>query len=222
MMRYYKRAIQDIFNHRFLNVITVITIGLSILIVSACYLFFINAAEVMNAWKKGLRIMVYLEPDVDEAVRADLARRIRGLYGVRDLKFVSKSEAFAYLKSQMKHQASLLEDLAENPLPDAFEIRMIASTQSMGKIEELAAHLESLDSVDTVEYGKKWLGRFSNIFNMFKFVGYALGGIFLWQPYLSWPTPCVWYSIPGGKKSKSCALWEPQTGSSRRRFIWKD
>jgi len=117
-------------------------------------------------------------PALEENVLSNLEQRINDMYGVQAVRFVSKIEAFESLKRQMKRQSSLLEDLKENPLPDAFEIRMIASTQSLDKIEELATRLESLDGVESVEYGEKWLGRFSGIFNLFKLVGYAMGGLF--------------------------------------------
>jgi len=178
MIRHYKRAVLDILNNRFLNTVTIITIALSILVVSAFYLFFVNAGEIMNAWKRGIRVIAYLEPALEENVLSNLEQRINDMYGVQAVRFVSKIEAFESLKRQMKRQSSLLEDLKENPLPDAFEIRMIASTQSLDKIEELATRLESLDGVESVEYGEKWLGRFSGIFNLFKLVGYAMGGLF--------------------------------------------
>jgi cell division transport system permease protein len=78
----------------------------------------------------------------------------------------------------MKRQYSLLENLKKNPLPDAFEIRMKTSSQNQDKIEALAKRLESIPQVDEVEYGQKWLDRFTNVFNLFKLAGYALGGLF--------------------------------------------
>jgi len=57
MILFIQRAIQDILNNRFLNMVTVVIIAFSILIVSSFTLFFINATDVMDVWKKGIRIM---------------------------------------------------------------------------------------------------------------------------------------------------------------------
>ena len=178
MILKYKRAIQDILDHRFLNIVTIITIAISILIVSAFALFFVNANEIINSWKKGIRIMAYLKPDAPEIKIPELKRKIQHIGGIQDVRFISKNEAFQQLKKQMRRQSSLFENLKENPLPDAFEIRLIASFQNQEKVEMLATRLESLPQIDEVEYGQRWLGRFTNFFNLFRLTGYAMGGLF--------------------------------------------
>ncbi len=176
---FFKRAVEDFRNNRLLNIITLLTISLSILIVSAFILFFINTNEIMNFWKKGLRVMAYLKPELSNSKLTDLTRRIQSISGVENVRFVSKKEAFTQLKAQMKRQASLFDNLVENPLPDAFEIQMNAATQTWDKVEFLAAKIEALDEVQEVEYGQRWLGRYTHIFNLFKLTGYAMCGIFI-------------------------------------------
>ena len=179
MMMYIKRAIKDILEHRFLNIVTIVTISISILIASAFTLFFINANAIVNSWKKGIRIMVYLKPHTPEIKVTEIKRNIQEMKGVKDVQFISNTEALKRLKNQMKRQSSLLDDLKENPLPDAFEIRLEESFQNQANIEKLAARLESLKLVDEVEYGQVWLGRFSNILNLFRLSGFAMGSLFL-------------------------------------------
>jgi cell division transport system permease protein len=174
----FKRAIEDIFKNRFQNLITVMTISLSILIVSAFILFFINTTEFMNIWKKGIRVMAYLKPEVDLSEIAELKQQIQALDGVQSVQFVSKEEALSRLNAQMKRQASILQNLSYNPLPDAFEIRMQTPEMNRGKIESTAIHLETIHQIDEVEYGQAWLGRFTNIINLFRLVGYTLCSIF--------------------------------------------
>lgn len=175
---FFKRAIEDFRNNRLLNIVTLLTVSLSILIVSAFILFFNNTNEIMNFWKKGLRVMAYLEPDIPDSELLDLRHRIQTMYGVESVIFISKEDAFNQLKAQMKRQASLFDNLAENPLPDAFEIRINTATQTWEKVEYLATQIESVGEVEEVEYGQKWLGRFTQIFNLFTLTGYAMCGIF--------------------------------------------
>jgi cell division transport system permease protein len=133
---------------------------------------------MLNLWKRGVKIMVYLYPDVPAETIPDIERKISGMYGVQDIRFVSKGEALEILREQMKKQSSLLENLRENPLPDAFEIRMIPSTRPWEKIESLAAQLDAIPQIEEVEYGQKWLARFSYIIKIFKLTGYSFGLLF--------------------------------------------
>jgi cell division transport system permease protein len=173
-----KRAVEDFRNNRLLNVITLLTISLSILIVCAFILFFINTNEIMNLWKKGLRVMAYLKPELPDSQLTELTRQIQSISGVEKVRFVSKKEALIQLKEQMKRQASLFDHLAENPLPDAFEIQMNAVNQTWDKVEFIAARIEAIEEVQEVEYGQRWLGRYTHIFNLFKLTGYTMCGIF--------------------------------------------
>ena len=141
---FFKRALDDIFKNRFLNLVTIITISLSILIASAFILFFVNTSDIINSWKKGLRIMAYLKPGIDNDGLKDLKLAIQALDDVDHIQFISKQEALSRLKAQMAHQTSLFENLTKNPLPDSIEIRMTAATESWQNIDSLAAQIEAL------------------------------------------------------------------------------
>ncbi len=178
MTRYLKQAIQDIIDNRFLSVVAIITIALSIFIVSAFGLFFLNAGDMMSAWERGIRVMVYLSPDITETERTDLQQRIHSMYGVADVRFISKDEGLELLKQQMQQQSSLLENLPENPLPDAFEIRMTGGAENSETIEVLSRQIEALPKVDDLEYGQQWIGRFVHVFSLLRLAGYAISCLF--------------------------------------------
>ena len=176
---FFRRAIEDFRNNRLLNVVTLLTISLSILIASAFILFFINTSEIMNLWKKGLRVMAYLEADVPSAELSKLKQHIEAMDGVESLRFISKEDALNQLKAQMQRQASLFENLDKNPLPDGFEIRINPADQRWEKVEFLANQIESLDAVEEVEYGQKWFGHLPQLFELFTLTGYAMCAIFV-------------------------------------------
>ena len=176
---FFKRALQDLLNNRFLNTVTVITIALSVLIVSTFALFFDNANHLLDTWKEGIRALVYLDPEADDASRLDLKYNIQQLAGVSDARFISREEALAQMKTHMGRQSSLLDGLASNPLPDAFEVRLKPESQTMAEIERLARAIETLPHIDKVEYGQQWVGKFTSLIEVFTFVGYAMGGLFI-------------------------------------------
>ena len=178
MSLYLKRAIDDIRQNRFLNLVTIVTIALSILIVSAFVLFFINTSDLMSAWKRGLRIMVYLKADTPASQIPALQKQLAGIYGIEQVNYIPKENALKLMKDQMKRQSALLDNLKENPLPDAFEIRMIAATQNWDRLEKIALQIEKLEPVEEVEYGRRWIGRFTHAINLFTLAGYALGALF--------------------------------------------
>ncbi len=178
MTFYTQHAIKDILGNRFLNAVTIITIALSVLIISTFGLFFLNAQDMFNTWKKGVRIMVYLVPETTEAQRLDTHDRLRTIAGIQHIRFISRDDALKLMRERMRRQRSLLDNLRENPLPDAFEVTLLTDADAPEKIEFLAQRIEGLSSVAEVEYGQQWIKRFAYFFNLFTLAGYGMGAMF--------------------------------------------
>ena len=179
MTFFLKKAIKDISDNRLLNGVAVITISLSVLIVSAFGLFLTNANEMIHSWKRGIRIMAYLSPAVSGEQASEMKDKIKTMYGVHEIRFISKTDALSQLRLQLKQQISLLDGLKENPLPNAFEIRLLPATRVKDRLEVLTANIEALDGISDVEYGQKWMDKISSILSLFRFAGFAMGGLFL-------------------------------------------
>jgi cell division transport system permease protein len=128
--------------------------------------------------------MVYLKSGTSETERLKTLNRLQTIAGIQTIRFVSKDEALALMKERMKRQRSLLENLRENPLPDAFEVILAPESNSPERVDSLARSIEGLDSVSDVEYGKQWIKRFANLFNLFKLAGYGLGMLFFFAAVL--------------------------------------
>lgn len=177
MGSYLKRAVRDMRGNGFLNAVTVVTITLGILIVSAYSLLYVNAANLIDQWQAGLRVMVYLDPGLSQAQVMDLKRGVAERLAVRQVRYIPRDEALELLRGQMQRQASLLARLPENPLPDALQIEP-ASAADLGALERLAREVEALPGVEEVEYGQRWLGRLAYLFDLLRLVGYTLGTLF--------------------------------------------
>lgn len=177
MMGLMKRAIRDLVDNRFLSAATILTIALAALTVGTFSLVFFNAESLLNSFKDGIRLMVYLKIDVDKKAHLTTEYQLKTLAGIDTVRFISKAEGLQILTAQLKRQTSLLKGLNKNPLPDAFEVSLVSKNFQQEAIEAIAKQIESLPHVDSVEYGQEWFQRFAGLFNLFKMGGYVLGGV---------------------------------------------
>lgn len=176
---YFIRALEDLREHRLLSLVTVVTLAVAVLIVSAFALFWSNARELMRSWRQDQRMMVYLVDECDPACRQALQMRLDAHGEVAASRFIDRDEALARLRDQLPGQAGILADLADNPLPHAFEIHLVPGERGLAATQRLADGLGALAGVDEVAYGQQWLGRFSHLFKVFTLAGYALGALFV-------------------------------------------
>ncbi len=178
MTLFLKKTYTDIRSNRFLNVITIMTIALSILLVSVFMLFFENASRVLESWNQGGRAMVYLKEDFTPPMLAGVKDQLGALDGIREMRFFHKDKALEQLQKEMGSKTQFFSSLKINPLPHAIEITMV-SYSSFKQVQDLANRIQTLDKVASVEYGQGWLGRFLKLFNLFKMTGYAMCSLFL-------------------------------------------
>ena len=176
---YFKRAIEDILANRFLNAVTIATISLAILIASFGVLLVVNTGDVLDAWKRGARIMAYLKPNAAAGAVPSLKRAIESIDGVATARFIPRDQALTHLKIQMRRQASLFDHLAENPLPDAFEIRLLPTDEGWERIERIAVGIGAFADVDDVEYGQQWVATFRGIVDLLRLASVLTAGLFL-------------------------------------------
>ena len=172
-----KNALADIWAYRFVNLITIVTIALSMLMISLFLLFFENASRLIQDWHHGGRAVVYLEMGFPREALPDLEKQILALGEVDILGFVSREEALESLKQEWAGQTAFFDGLSTNPLPHCLEIRVMDIQGAA--IGEMANRIQSLDGVESVEYGRDWLGQFVHLFSLFRSGGYLVSGLFL-------------------------------------------
>jgi cell division transport system permease protein len=122
--------------------------------------------------------MVYFRDDFTPRMLPGVKEQLSALGGIEKMTFISKQEALERMQKDMAAKTAFFSTLKKNPLPHAMEITM-ASFSSFDQVNALARRIESLDAVDSVEYGQGWLGRFLKLFNLFKMTGYAMCSLFL-------------------------------------------
>jgi len=173
-----KRALKDVKNNKFVHVITLITIVLSILIVGTFVLFASNAGELLDTWKEGIKVLVYLEDGISDSEINRTRLEISDFAKVKKVDFISSRRGLEALKAKMPRQKGIFENLEKNPIPDTFEVYLKKGEKDLDYIESLAQKIEKFDSVAGVEYGREWVGKFVKIIAVSRLVAISMGGVF--------------------------------------------
>jgi cell division transport system permease protein len=172
------KTIRQIGETAYSNSVAVITLALAVFITATFGLFLTNARNIADGWEKGGKIMTYITDGLSSEQAQAVGNQIKGIDGVADVTFISKADALAFLKTTLKGQASLLEDMKGNPLPDAFEVRLSASQIKLAEIEAISVKIKAIEKVASVEYGQAWLQKFVNIFRLFQIATLGIAGLF--------------------------------------------
>ncbi|MBU4001917.1 MAG: ABC transporter permease [Proteobacteria bacterium] len=178
MLKSTLKAIQKIGRTAYSDSVAVMTIALSVFITATFGLFLTNARNVVDGWEKGGRIMAYIADGLSSEQMENLGKEIVGIQGVAGADFISKAKALEFLKDTLKGQSSLLADLKDNPLPNAFEIHLSASRIELTEIETIASKIKAMKKVTSVEYGQAWLKKFVNIFRLFQIATLGIAALF--------------------------------------------
>ena len=126
---------------------SVTTVMVLTLILGYFTVVMVNLERLADSLIAEIQVVAYLD---DGAERLALSRQIRKLQYVENAHFISKETAFKKLIERMNGRIEM-SDVAVNPLPDAFEIRVSHANE----LAEVAHKVERLPGVARVKYGEE-------------------------------------------------------------------
>ncbi len=176
---FFKQAMEDIRANMLLHGLAVSTISLIFLLAGSFGLVYVNVAGVITSCQDNVAMMVYLEEGQTDQGAMKIRKSIELEPSVKKVMFISKAQALENLKESMKQQAGLLENLAQNPLPDAFEIFLSPGQGGWNQIEDAAARIEKIKGVDEANFGQAWLERFAVVAGAARIIALSLGSLLL-------------------------------------------
>ncbi|MCX7796383.1 MAG: ABC transporter permease [bacterium] len=122
-----------------------------------------------------LEIILYLKDNLRVEDREILKNRISAMEGVKEVRYVSKDEAWKRFKESFKGNKFVLEIMGKNPLPDSFEIKV----ESPEYVEILANSITSLPGVRDIDVPLEIARRINNLIGWIEFGGIVVVGVFI-------------------------------------------
>lgn len=167
-------AFRGLRSNSLVNLLAVGTISMAMLIVGFFLIAFVNLHSAMNALGDRLDISVYLKDGLSAQEKDFLLLQIKSEPGMKNVTYLSKAEALALFKQDLKDQETLIQGLGENPLPDSYEVKIDRRYAEADKIEAIARRFSSYPGVEDVSYGKQGAKMLASLFRLISYGGMTL------------------------------------------------
>lgn len=128
----------------------ILSVSLMLFVLGVLAAFLLQARKQMNKALENQVLQVELNREISTEEIAALQKSIQNLPSVRETKFISREEALNVLKE--KTGDVKMELLDENPLYDAFEIKLKAEKVSPVQVMKLRDEIKSMNKVSEVHY----------------------------------------------------------------------
>lgn len=170
------RAVTNIRQNIFVNVVTIGTITLALLIVSLFLLVFVNLESAAENWSERVQVTVYFDKELTSQDQSTFREKISALSGVSRVSYVTRDEALKRFKNRLRGQETLLEGVRPEVLPTSFEIALKRSYRDTASVENFVTALKKVPGITEVQYGEEWVRRFNSFLNFMRLLGALLGG----------------------------------------------
>ena len=164
---YFREALLSFRRSTLMSMATILSITTILIIVGVFLLISINSSLFLENLESQLEIVVYLEDNISKAELNNLKSNITSIDGIKEVKFVSKEEAYQRLLKNLGEQKDILSAIEKNPLPASFEIQ--AKDPKM--IKQIANQIAEFKKVEEVEYGQEIAEKLLNFTYIFRRTG---------------------------------------------------
>ncbi|GAM10645.1 cell division protein FtsX [Geobacter sp. OR-1] len=179
-LRYFlDRAILNIRQNLFINLVTVLTISLGLLIISLFLLLLVNLEGVAHEWTRQVQVTVYLEKEPAAQNMTQLLARIKMLQQTDNVKYIKKDDALKRFRDRLKGQESLMEGVTADLLPASIEITLKRGSRDSESVEAFVRQLKQIPGITEVQYGEEWVRRLTTFMQFSRFVVTLIGGFLL-------------------------------------------
>jgi len=146
-----KEGAVNTYKNKLMSLASICIVSASLVIFGIFFLISLNISANMKIFGEQPEVVVFCEPDMDEAQASLVGEKISDLDEVSSVRMVTRKEYFETVKEMFEGNTGLLENLDETFLPVKFNL-MLGDYEKCDDIEE---SLKNIDGVWDVQYPKK-------------------------------------------------------------------
>lgn len=157
--------------------ISTVSIALVLFLVASVGYIIWNLSKATDNIKERMTLYVMMEPMAEEAVTEEVGVKLQAMEGVREVRFISKSDAAADFKNFAG--GNFEEFLDYNPLPASYEVRLAASDSPKELVAEIELVASEWKGVDEVIYQQGMVESMDANLGRFKLLLVVFGAVLL-------------------------------------------
>ena len=150
-------AFQSIIKEKWINILSILTIGSALLINSIAFFIVFNVDAATRYLPDRFSLILYLDENLGSDKVDSTIDTLKKNSAVSSVKYISKEEAMKELKGMLKDSSYLFEGLGENPLPDTLEVKLRKDSMRPDAVKKLAGEALRIKGVKEAEYGEKFV-----------------------------------------------------------------
>jgi len=131
-----------------LSTATIITIGVSLLMFGAFFLFDYAVANATQRWEGGIEFVVWMNPEATDEQNANILDAITTSPEILDYEFVDQAAAYEEFKEIFSDTPELIEVVTPEAMPPSY--RVVPVDPDADVVEELAGQFDGRPGVKTV------------------------------------------------------------------------
>lgn len=158
--------------------LSVVAIGLSLFILGLFGLTTYNIDVALSGVEERVEVVGYLTEDAREE-QITLARsEIERWPEVREVRYVSKSEALLDASRELPEFSDVFSDLEVNPLPASLELSLRSGFRDPEHVGAVADRVATYRFIEDVRFGRDWVERVHGLRRIAAAAAFLLGGAF--------------------------------------------
>lgn len=176
-----KEGMRSFSRNQLVSLASIVVMTMSLLILAGVMLFHAVLGFSLAQLENRVDVNLYFYPDTPEIEIQNLATTIEDISGVRDVVYVSRTEALTEFQKQHKDDPLIqrsLDELGENPLGASLNIRAYDSTRYQDIVEDIESLpvVANTDFVERINYydNQELINRLNEFSRIATSVGYAI------------------------------------------------
>lgn len=135
----------------------------------------VNLERLTLVWGRAANLSCVLETSVPRAGWQALADKVAQIDGVASASLVTPEEALGRFAARSPEAKALVDGVDPQILPATLELALVRGALELEHLQALAAHIQAVQGVATVEFGAEVIGRLRRLVQVLRWGGVGIG-----------------------------------------------